>query len=552
MAINARWEGYTTGTVLNTGVKTSISYSNGVVTIKASYKNGSWTPRGTWTLSGSSNQTQSHNYVYNSNVTFTHTVTENGTYSYRIGVSGGWFSNITRVNTGELGRLLYSGQSDLLSVTVTDRYIPKKAGSATVVETTQNSKPAVTVSNASNSDGTTTGLQVNFNGKGWVNYYPGISDSSFAPGSTVTVQIRNTDTPGDIITKTITLSYGIQPTATINAIPVGNTAECIVSNSNGSYSITRREYSIDSGATWHTFNGNAFTLTNLDYNTQYTVQYKTTYNNNIRAGANYLIVAAQFSTPVPTIEHSIKAINTFKHVEDYTSGNTVQARFELELKEGMSLQGVFLGEQLYENHTFDASTNTLIVSGLLKDQIYTITAFATDVNGDGEYGTIKFQTNGKIYDTVLEDPTSGNHVAPITFAHNVYNDDFSKNVSQLVEEATADIENKVDKVSLPNIVYGTDAEGQPEAYDVDTLISGGITVDSVMNTTSTNPVQNKVITMRVNGLEFSKVDNSAITTLTTAPTADNPTYAATHILKPVVLATEPTTKYEGYIYFITE
>lgn len=59
--------------------------------------------------------------------------------------------------------------------------------------------------------------------------------------------------------------------------------------------------------------------------------------------------------------------------------------------------------------------------------------------------------------------------------------------------------------------------------------------------------------VEVNGTEYTQVNgkitlaDSFVTYITTAPTADN-----TNGLKIVVLSTEPTTKYNGYIYIITE
>ena len=52
----------------------------------------------------------------------------------------------------------------------------------------------------------------------------------------------------------------------------------------------------------------------------------------------------------------------------------------------------------------------------------------------------------------------------------------------------------------------------------------------------------------INELSTSKVDQEDLQYLTTAPTADN----TTGILKFVVLETEPSTKYSGYVYFILE
>ena len=66
---------------------------------------------------------------------------------------------------------------------------------------------------------------------------------------------------------------------------------------------------------------------------------------------------------------------------------------------------------------------------------------------------------------------------------------------------------------------------------------GGVVVDAELSTTSTNPVQNKVITGALN----NKVD-----ILTSAPSSNNESGK----FSVVVLDAEPSTKYEGYLYVI--
>lgn len=70
------------------------------------------------------------------------------------------------------------------------------------------------------------------------------------------------------------------------------------------------------------------------------------------------------------------------------------------------------------------------------------------------------------------------------------------------------------------------------------LGSGGtIVVDNQLSTTSTNPVQNKVITGAL---------NDKVGVLTTAPTTDNESGR----MDIVLLSEEPSAKYNGYIYII--
>lgn len=447
MAMYARWtkSGYNTA---YSEASISASYSNGVVriTLTSGYQ---WTPNTTFRLHGSSEQVLGWDWFCGSKyggrgrtVTFTHNVTQNGTYSYYVSVDHREMDNILNVGRGVRGHLTYDGSTGWVSVNVTDRYVPKVIASANISEVSRNSRPALQVTNARNTDGSQANIQVNVNGSGWQPYSEGMTFTNYAPGSTITVQLRNSDTPGTVITKTITLSYGIQPTAQVSVLSViQNTCDCMVSNSNGSYTVSNRQWSLDN-TNWHSVVGQSFTISGLQYNTSYKVYYRTTFTENIGPSKNFITVSENFKTPLPSIEHSISAIDTFKHIED-KSGSTDSARFKLVLKEGITLQTIFLGIQEYTNFTYDENTQELVVRGLSANTIYTITAFGANSYNEGEYATIKFQTNGQIFDALLEDPTSGNHIAPITFIHNIYNNDFSKTQ----DDINKDVDKKIEALS---------------------------------------------------------------------------------------------------------
>ena len=82
-------------------------------------------------------------------------------------------------------------------------------------------------------------------------------------------------------------------------------------------------------------------------------------------------------------------------------------------------------------------------------------------------------------------------------------------------------------------------------------VADEVVVDSELSNSSTNPVQNRVITSALsekadtNG-DYLNLGAGKLLYQTTEPTADN-----TDGLKIVVLSSEPQTKYNGYLYIIT-
>ena len=98
-----------------------------------------------------------------------------------------------------------------------------------------------------------------------------------------------------------------------------------------------------------------------------------------------------------------------------------------------------------------------------------------------------------------------NIIIPNTLTTSVYNSD-SKNIDELLNELIKIQENKVDKVEGKGLSTNDFTNEDKEKLNSIIADPNNITVDAALSETSENPVQNKVITSKLNEV-FQSVSN---------------------------------------------